>query len=227
MRATPPKRANSSTTRRTAGVVDARARASRRCRRPAPPSPKFMFDSGSRSPARMSWATSSRRGPTGLPRSTTTERTPRSEQPRGAEEPGRTGAQDHRRQGRGLHRRRLGQRRRRGLHVGGEGAAEVSGELHLQAHQPAQVTLLAGVERAPQHGDLARSASAQPQALGRPAGEQLVGLLEPERQVGDAVAQAVQVSREAARVPGPGGEVCAIPGQFPSGFPLTPDGRCR
>ena len=72
-----PKRANSSTTLRTAGWW-MRVPSLPSVYAPAPPSPKFMFDSGSSAPPRMSVATSRRRGLTGLPRSTTMDGTPRS-----------------------------------------------------------------------------------------------------------------------------------------------------
>ncbi len=77
IRPTFPKRANSSTTLRTAGWW-MRVPSFPSVYAPAPPSPKFMFDSGSSAPLRMSVATSRRRGLTGLPRSTTMDVTPRS-----------------------------------------------------------------------------------------------------------------------------------------------------
>ena len=113
---------------------------------------------------------------------------PALEQPPRAEEPGRPGAEDHRRElrgadgrGRGLHLRGDG------LHAGGE-RGQRSLDLRLGVYHPAWMPLAAGVERSARHGERDEVAARDAEPLGHAPLERVVRLVEPELDSGDAVA---------------------------------------
>ncbi len=126
------------------------------------------------------------------------------EQRPGAEQACGAGADDERRE-RG--RPDLRRRRRGGGHRGDvPRAADLALDLDLEVHQPAGVAALASVERAAHDVRLAEFGRGQAQALGRPGDEHGLVLVEPEREVGDSVAQGSTWPRtrlRARRVPWP------------------------
>ena len=108
--------------------------------------------------------------------------------------------------------RAAGARTRRGGGLGRRDRHDVAGrrgqlalERDLEVDEPARVPLLPRVERAPDHPGVAQVLGRDAEPLGgAPHGERLV-LVEPERDVGDAVAQcgpAKSATRRRARTGG-------------------------